>query len=75
MRGRHQGDEPAYGIEPDAREVEAPVDNGELGDRRGVRAQDMDGGAERPGVLCDGIFHGGSYSCPTRGTELSRNLL
>ena len=60
-RGRHQGDDPAHGVEADPAEAPVPVDGGELGDGAGVGAQDVDGGAEGAGVHGGGGAHGG---CP-----------
>ena len=64
-RRRHQRDEPAHGVEADPAERTVPVDGRELGDRPGVRAQDVNGRAERPDVPRGGIVHAGnSAACP-----------
>ena len=65
--GRHQGDDPAHRVEADPAEAAVPVDGREFGDGAGVGAQDVDGGAQRPGEHGGGVVHGGCASVGAGG--------
>ena len=56
-RGGHQRDEAPHRIETDPRKRPIPVDRRERRHRRRIGAQNVDGGAERPGERCRGAVH------------------
>ena len=79
--GAHQNDEAPDRVETDATEPPVPVDGGERGHRRGVRAQDVHARPQRPGVHRRRILDGGvslarchvaHYSSRCRGTLPAR---
>ena len=58
-RRGHQGDDPKHRVEPDPAEVPVPVHRRERGDGVGVGPENVNGGAERPGVRGGGVVHEG----------------
>ena len=70
--GRHQCDEPAHRVEADLAKLPVPVDSGQRGDGFGIGAQDVDGGAKRPGTHRDRLVHGGA---PRLQHQVSRHAV